>query len=295
MQIASLRYLLAVSDAGSFATAARRLGLHTSTLSRHIFAVEEKLGTTIFEREHSGVRLTSSGREILVHAQQALTEFEALIRTARSGDIGKQGRVRLGVHIPPISLPLRDLLVRWRQSHPDTELMFSEHPDDELCNAVRDRHLDAAFIAEQALTSDLVCEPMYSERLTIAVPSHSPLSQQTSTSWAALRQEPVLVQDWPQSHIKRAFYGELFGHGTRFQPHAVSKQSILALVAAGFGITLSTESQANAGFPGVTFILVGEENATINIVLAWPPQREDPAIGRFIAFMRDEARSLRSL
>jgi DNA-binding transcriptional LysR family regulator len=94
--------------------------------------------------------------------------------------------------------------------------------------------------------------------------------------------------------VRRAFYGELFGHGTRFQPHAVSKQSILALVAAGFGITLASESQASIAFPGVVFIPIAEENASINIVLAWRPQSEDPAVGRFIAFMRDEARSLRS-
>jgi DNA-binding transcriptional LysR family regulator len=85
------------------------------------------------------------------------------------------------------------------------------------------------------------------------------------------------------------------GHGTPFQSHAASKQSLLSLVAAGFGVTLATEAQAHAGFPGVTFIPIAEENATINIVLAWTPQSEDPTVGRFVAFLRDEARSLRSL
>lgn len=66
---------------------------------------------------------------------------------------------------------------------------------------------------------------------------------------------------------------------------------MFGLVAAGFGITLATEGFAKAGFPGVTFKPVDEDNAFVQTVVAWSPQSEDPAIGRFIAFLRDEARA----
>lgn len=295
LEINGLKYLLAVAEAGSFTAAARFLNLHTSTLSRHIFSIEKELGTTIFEREHSGVRLTSSGHEILIYARQTLADLDALTRVGRSSGAGKHGRVRLGVHIPPIGGTLTELLFRWHRFHPEVELSLHEFLGDELCRAVRDRHLDAALIAEHALGPDLVSELICKERLLAGVPSRSPLTQEAATSWAALGKQIVLVQDWPQSHVTRSFYGALLGHGTAFQPHAASKQSLLSLVAAGFGITLATEAQALAGFPGVTFVPIAEENAYINIVLAWTPQSEDPAIGRFIAFFRDEARSLRSL
>jgi DNA-binding transcriptional LysR family regulator len=294
MEILSLRYLLAVAEFGSFAAAARHLKLHTSTLSRHIFTLEEELGTTIFEREHSGVRLTSSGDRILVYARQTLADIETLNKIARNGGVGKQGHVRIGVHIPPISGSLVEMLSRWHHFHPDVELSLHELPDSNLSKAIRDRQLDAVLMAEHVLPPDFACEPIHSEHLFVAAPNHSPLSRQSSVSWAILRKELILVQDWPQSHMTRAFYGGLFGHGTCFQPHAASKQSVLALVAAGFGITLATESQAKIGFPDVSFVPISEENASINIVLAWLPQSEDPVIGRFIAFMRDEARSLRS-
>jgi DNA-binding transcriptional LysR family regulator len=294
MNIASLKYILVVSEAGSFAAAARQLKLHTSTLSRHIFTLEEELGTTIFEREHSGVRLTSSGHKILVYARQTLADIDALNKIAHTSGVGKQGCVRIGVHIPPISGPLVELLSRWHHFHPNVELSLHEFPDGHLQNAIRDRQLDAVLMAEHALPPDLAWEPMHSERLLMAAPSYHALSRHPFVSWTMLRKEAVLVQDWPQSHLTRAFYGELFGHGTRFQPHAASKQSVLAMVAANFGITLATESQASMGFPGISFVPISDENASINMVLAWLPQSDDPAVGRFIAFMRDEARSLRS-
>jgi hypothetical protein len=36
---------------------------------------------------------------------------------------------------------------------------------------------------------------------------------------------------------------------------------------------------------------IDEDNACVEIELLWFPDAEDPAVGRFVAFMRDEARS----
>jgi DNA-binding transcriptional LysR family regulator len=79
------------------------------------------------------------------------------------------------------------------------------------------------------------------------------------------------------------------------QIHPASKQSVFALVAAGFGITLATASQAEVFFPGVVFKSIEGAHASIEIVLAWVPELEDAAVGRFVAFLRDEACSTRFL
>jgi len=57
------------------------------------------------------------------------------------------------------------------------------------------------------------------------------------------------------------------------------------------GITLALDSQSEAMFPGVTFKPVEEDNAWIEFDLVWLPETEDPLVGRFIAFMRDQSRA----
>jgi hypothetical protein len=42
----------------------------------------------------------------------------------------------------------------------------------------------------------------------------------------------------------------------------------------------------------VVFKPIDEPNATVQIALAWLPEREDAAIGRFVAVLRDEARRM---
>ena len=67
----------------------------------------------------------------------------------------------------------------------------------------------------------------------------------------------------------------------------------MALVGAGFGITLATEGQSEVTFPGVVYKPIAEDDAWLQVELAWLPTSEDAAVGRFVAFMRDEARSRR--
>ena len=107
--------------------------------------------------------------------------------------------------------------------------------------------------------------------------------------------QTLLTQGWDYSHSARDFYASLLGDGVKFSSHPASKQSVMALVGAGFGITLAAQSQAEVVFPGVVYKPILEEDAWVQVELAWRPTSEDAAVGRFVAFMRDEARSRRLL
>ena len=197
MEIITLKYLLVVAEFGSFSSAARHLHLHTSTLSRQIFTLENELGVTIFEREHSGVRLTSSGQAVLIYVRQTLADIDALTKIGKSGGIGQQGLIRLGVGVPFVVDPLRGLLSRWHHFHPDVGLTLHELPDRDLRAAISERHLDVVIISEHALWPDIVSEPICTERLFAAVPISHALIKQGPTTWKSLRKETILVQDWP--------------------------------------------------------------------------------------------------
>jgi DNA-binding transcriptional LysR family regulator len=117
------------------------------------------------------------------------------------------------------------------------------------------------------------------------------LASRDSLTWDLLRTETFLTQGWEGSHAAREFYASFLGDSARFSPHPAGKQSIMALVGAGFGLTLATKSQSEVTFPGVVYKPIAEDDAWLQVELAWLPTSEDAAVGRFVAFMRDEARS----
>ena len=131
---------------------------------------------------------------------------------------------------------------------------------------------------------------MYSERLIAALPVGHPLTARDTLDWPSLAKETILVQGWEESQAQREFYAGLLGSGANFRAHAASKQSVFALVGAGYGITLAVDSQSEATFPDVVFKPIDEPDASLRVDLIWLPELEEPAVGRFVAFMRDECR-----
>src|SRR5205807_8982737 len=128
---------------------------------------------------------------------------------------------------------------------------------------------------------------LFHERLFAAMAADHGLAAGESVNWADLHGDPILVQEWDSSHATREFYASLLGIGLPLRSHPASKQSVLAMVAAGFGLTLATESQAQVQVPGVVYRLIAEENAHVEMQLAWAPDAEDAVVGRFISFARD--------
>lgn len=291
MEIRDLTYLVASATAGNFTRAAKSLGLTASTVSRRIGELEDELGLALFERGHAGVRLTAGGAAVARHGRRAIAEIDAIRCAGWRNGCGGAGAVRLGVRMPPIGEPLRSLLTDWRETHPNVVLTIAEMNERDIAAALEERRLDVALMPKHTLWPRAVTAPIYREPILAALPQGHRLATHESLDWSSLRDETFLVQGWDESQSAREFYASFVGSGAKFQAHAASKQSVFALVAAGFGVTLATNSQCEAVFPGVVYKAIAEPDAWVQVELAWLPDTEDAAVGRFVAFMRDEARS----
>ena len=293
MEIRDLKYLAAAASTGNFGRAAKTLGVETSTISRHIARLEDDLGLALFERANTGVRLTPGGKAVMVHVNRTLAEFDAVGRSARQNGTGHAGEIRLGVRMPPVGEPLGSLLAGWRVRHPNVVLTIVEMNEPSMAMALEHRRLDVGIVTSFTPCAHSEALPLYRERLTAALPVDHALAERDAVEWDDLRDETILIQEWDDSQATRELYASLLGQSARFHPHPASKQSVFALVAAGFGVTLATASQAEVTVPGVVFRPIAETNACLQIELVWRPELEDAAVGRFVAYMRDETRSRR--
>jgi DNA-binding transcriptional LysR family regulator len=83
VSLTHLQSFVAVAEEGHVGRAARRLHLTQPPLSRHILALEDELGTRLFERTRSGMRLLPAGEVLLSHARRILAEVDAAVHTVR--------------------------------------------------------------------------------------------------------------------------------------------------------------------------------------------------------------------
>jgi DNA-binding transcriptional LysR family regulator len=105
---------LAVAEHGSLSAAARALGASQPTLGRQVRAMEEQLGSELFQRHDKGFTLTETGSSLLGSARamrQALHDIEL---SAAGKEATLEGTVRVtssvvlaNYHLPPIIAELR--------------------------------------------------------------------------------------------------------------------------------------------------------------------------------------------
>jgi DNA-binding transcriptional LysR family regulator len=76
-QLGAIKVFVAIADAGSLSAAGRRLGMPLTTVSRHLAALEDRLGVRLITRTTRELALTEPGRSYLDSSRRILAELEA--------------------------------------------------------------------------------------------------------------------------------------------------------------------------------------------------------------------------
>ncbi len=136
------RTFAAVLREGSLSAAARALGLTQPSVARHIEALEQAVGGTLFLRSQRGLSPTDRAIALQPYAETMLATSAALLRTATAGADAIAGTVRLTAsevvaaeHLPRVLTMLRQ---RYREL--SIELVASDAIGDLL-----QRHADIAI------------------------------------------------------------------------------------------------------------------------------------------------------
>ncbi len=115
-----LKIFLEVGRSGSFSGGARSLRLDVSTVSRRVGQLEQAVGTLLFEREPTGLKITQTGAQLLERAQSMEAQVLAFV-DVMAGTLTPNmpsGTVRLGMMEGIASFYLSRLLPEFRKLYP---------------------------------------------------------------------------------------------------------------------------------------------------------------------------------
>jgi len=84
-----------VAEAGSFSAVARETGMSQSSVSKHIAALEERLGTKLLNRSTRQLNLTEAGTEYYHYCVRILNDFQEAEASVGKGRILPTGTLRL--------------------------------------------------------------------------------------------------------------------------------------------------------------------------------------------------------
>lgn len=185
------------------------LGIRQSAVSRHVRALEDHLGVSLFERYRTGVRVTNAGARFLQQAREALAQLDQASKLAGAAGRGADGQLRIGIVSSMGAGFLRELIQAYSERHPDVAIQIVEGASSEHISLVRKRRLDVAFLADASDATDCDVAPLWNERLFVVLPQGHPLCDRKAVEWQALRNEHFIIR---QSNCSRTLCDRLIRH-----------------------------------------------------------------------------------
>lgn len=117
-RVTGMRVFVRAATAGSLSAAARHLGLSPAMATKHVDALEARLGVKLFHRTTRRLSLTEAGSAYLEACQRILPEIDEAEASAASQRIEARGLLRMNL---PLSFGVRfvaPLLPAFSQLHP---------------------------------------------------------------------------------------------------------------------------------------------------------------------------------
>ena len=268
-----LRYFVEIVDAGSYSLAAERLFIAQPALSRQVKEMEATLQVALLERKPRHVEPTPAGRAFYASARRILDALGEASAQARQVERGEQGTVRL-LHSSSVPLtPACTALLRACQAdHPGLRFDVSQASSEQQAIEIEEGRADLGLAREPVLRRypEVEVDPLYVERLELAVAASHALAGASGIGLAALREEAFVSLPHPDrgglSHrvaqccLEAGFYPRAAAAVSR-------KLAQLALVEAGFGVALVPASLRRLAPPGVAFVPLSDPGCETRVVL----------------------------
>jgi DNA-binding transcriptional LysR family regulator len=289
MELRQLEIFRALAQELNFTKAAARVHCVQSNVTTQIRALENELGTRLFDRLAKRVVLTDAGRRFLPYAERVLSTLDEG-RGAVGQNATPSGPLRIGTPESVLTYRLPRVLSRYRKLYPKVELVFRPYLDQGMVQMIESGELDlAVWMGETSQPGRLKGLRLQKEKMVfIAGPKH-PLAAKKRVTPHDLAGQTLLLTESGCSYRKKL---DQMLSIMSIRPENVTEfssvEAIKECVSLGMGVGLLPE------------IVVARELALRQVVgLAWAgPEIEmathvmwhrdkwiSPALGAFISML----------
>jgi len=287
-----LETFLKVVEHGSFAAAARELGVSQPAVSQMIAKLEAIYGADLFERgRRIPVTLTPVGRAILPTAKLLLfmvdTQITRAVETAQSS----RGTLTIGFHSGLSRGPLHAAIAEFSRKQPSVTIKLVEAPVGSLLRRLNERVIDIVFAAllPEVDGGHNSQENLWREPLVVAMPESHPLCQMAKLGLLEVSQLPIILRsNNGDLTVYRAIAALMKGQVLNCNLHDVSRGSLIEMVRLGLGATILYSSAAFSR-SGVAIRPIMDDNASVAVRALWPKGDRNPLRHSFLACVRKHA------
>jgi DNA-binding transcriptional LysR family regulator len=180
MEMAQLEYFSRVVQEKSFSKAADRVFRTQPAVSIAIRRLEEEIGLPLLDRTQKTPVLTDAGQVVYDYAQRILTLRDQVGQAIAELQSLKRGRVRVGANESTSLYLLPELILSFRDKHPDVKVEIYRHVSGRLPREVLERNVDFALMASEPADRDLEAFPVLKDELVLIMSPKHPMAGKAS-------------------------------------------------------------------------------------------------------------------
>lgn len=290
LEIRKLRYFIAVAEELHFGRAALRLHMSQPPLSRHIKELEQLLDVQLFNRSAQGVELTSEGQTLLTEAKNIVRLSNRAVELTQQAKRGEIGRLEVGYYGTAIFQIVPNLLKQFKDSHPTIALSLHNLNKDEQLKAIRDHKIHIGFNRYIIDAPDIETRTIVSEPLYVAMSERSSLAEEKEVELAAVAKKSLIL--FPIGP-RPSFADEIINVFSsvdltpRIEQEAEDAISAIAMVGAGFGVTIVPQSAISLRLPHVVYRPLAAPAPSTDLQCVYLAKHRAPVLSAFIDFLAE--------
>lgn len=265
-----LRYIDVVARERSIRKASEKLNITSTALNRRILALEDEVGTPLFERLPSGVRLNTAGELFIQHIRSQMTDLSRVLSQISDLSGVRRGHVTISGGPELLASFLPRQIAQYRQEFEAVQFDVVRHTPAESLAALINFESDMAFVFDSVLPSDVHIVASVSQPLYALVQDSHPLAENSMLKLQDCLAWPV-VSPQTDSGLKTMLEVGRLRTAANLQTviHTDETEFVLDYVrreqTVGFAIPLSFEGSTQS-LSGLKAIAIDERDVPPGIV-----------------------------
>lgn len=246
MDLRQLRYFVTVAKHLHFGKAAAELNMAQPPLSHQVLRLEDELGVRLFERTSRKVAITAEGAELLEATRCALHEIGRIRELAARLRVGEAGRLRVGFVFPILGWGLAERLRTFRDRYPAIDVEAVQLPNFMQTTEVLSDRIDVGLTMSHVHHDDVTEHELVRLPLMAVLPVGHRLAGSSCVRLCDLAEETFIAFQTPPEAVEHDYIMRACaaaGFIPRVNRQGAQVQTIVHMVAAGFGVSLVTDDK----------------------------------------------------
>lgn len=174
----ALSMLQSIAEAGSFAAAAREMGMVPSALTYRVRQIEDALDVLLYDRSSRQAKLTAAGAELLREGARLLEEIDAVANRVKRVATGWEPQLTIAIDTVISKPVMMELCDSFFSQSPPTRIRIREETLSGTLEALTSGQADLALGvgADSARTAGVHSKPLGNLNFVYAVAPHHPLA-----------------------------------------------------------------------------------------------------------------------